>query len=138
MSTTKKLMTAFVMGLTLVASAGTFVSTASAQSVTADTFGVSQIKATGLPDRDFRIVVSNIIKALLGLIATVMVVIMLYAGFLWMTAGGNEDQTAQAKAWITGSAIGLAIILMAYALTSFIINQLVAATTGTGTTGSGL
>jgi hypothetical protein len=58
----------------------------------------------------------------------VAVVIVLIGGFKWMTAGGNDDQVGEAKKWIFSGVIGLAIILSAYALASFVINQLVTAT----------
>ena len=64
---------------------------------------------------------------LLGIVA---VVIILIGGFKWMTAGGNEDQTGEAKGWIFSGVIGLAIILSAYALATYVINSLVTATTG--------
>jgi hypothetical protein len=61
-----------------------------------------------------------------------MVAAIIYGGFLYMTAGGNEDQAGTGKKAITAGIIGLAIVLSAWALTNFIIDQLVSATAGTG------
>ena len=85
-----------------------------------------------LGTQDIRTIIGRIIYVALGIIGTVLLVIIVYAGFLWMTAGGNEDRVAEAKKWITNAVIGLAIVLSAYAITYFIITQLVAATTGVG------
>ncbi|HSR89488.1 MAG TPA: Ig-like domain-containing protein [Candidatus Udaeobacter sp.] len=87
----------------------------------------------GLTSTDIRVVVANIIRVALGILGIVLVVLVLYAGYLWMTAGGNEDQISTAKQFMVNAAIGLAIILSAYAIVSFVISKLVGATTGTST-----
>jgi hypothetical protein len=72
--------------------------------------------------------VVNIINVALTLLGIVSVVIILIAGFKWMTAGGNEDQVAEAKKRITQGVIGLAVILSAYAIANFVISNLVTET----------
>jgi len=94
--------------------------------------GIEYGAATGLGTTDVRQTVAQIIRVAMGLLGIVAVVIILIGGFKWMTAGGNEEQVGDAKKWIFSGVIGLAIILSAYALASFIINQLVTATTQTG------
>jgi hypothetical protein len=81
---------------------------------------------------DIRTIIGRIIYVALGIMGTVLLVIIIYAGFLWMTAGGNEERVATAKKWLINGVIGLAIILASYAITYFIITRLVAATTGVG------
>ena len=71
---------------------------------------------------------SSIIKVFLGFLGIIAVVIILLGGFKWMTAGGNEDGVAEAKKLITAGVIGLIIILMSWALASFVVNQLYNAT----------
>ncbi len=99
--------------------------------VSAVTLGLSYAADTGLASRDVRSTIASIIRAAMGLLGIVAVVIILIGGFTWMTAGGNEEKVGEAKKWIFSGVIGLAIILSAYALASFVINQLVNATTGT-------
>lgn len=70
---------------------------------------------------DPRETVANIIKVVLGLIGTIFLSLTIYAGFLWMTAGGNDDQISKAKAYIYQAVIGLMIVLGAYAITAFAI-----------------
>ncbi len=74
--------------------------------------------------------VGRIIKALLSIVGALLLVIIIYAGFLWMTAGGNTTQVEKAKAWITNSVIGLVIILGAYGISSFVVEALEGATSG--------
>jgi hypothetical protein len=52
-------------------------------------------------------------------------------GFKWMTAGGNEDKVGEAKKLIVAGIIGLVIILGSFAIATFVLTQLTAATTGT-------
>jgi hypothetical protein len=47
-----------------------------------------------------------------------------------MTAGGEIDKVAKAKKTLINGAIGLAIILMAFAIAQFVLNSLLAATLG--------
>ena len=72
---------------------------------------------------------TQIINVALGLLGIVAVVIILIGGFKWMTAGGNEDRVKKGRQYIINGVIGLIIILAAYAIASFVITNLVDATT---------
>lgn len=65
-------------------------------------------------------VVGTLIRTFFMFLGTILLVIILYAGFRWMTAGGNEDQVSEAKKWLRNAIIGLAIIMFALAITYFI------------------
>ncbi|MDD2758570.1 MAG: hypothetical protein PHD72_04370 [Patescibacteria group bacterium] len=78
----------------------------------------------GLPATDIRQIIANIIRIALGLVGIVLVVIIIYGGFLWMTAGGNEEQIGKAKKVLTNAVIGLVIILSAYAIVLFVMRML--------------
>lgn len=95
---------------------------------TGDTLGINYGLATGLGQKDVRNTVASIINVALGLLGIVAVVIILIGGFEWMTAGGNEEKTGEARNRIFAGIIGLAIILSAYAIATFVINSLTAAT----------
>ena len=93
----------------------------------------------GLPATDIRLIIAKIIRVALSLLGIIALLLILYAGFLWMTAGGNDEQIASAKKVMFNTVIGLAIILSAYAIVSFVIYRLTEATTGNGpTTGPSL
>lgn len=85
---------------------------------------------SGLPTEvnDPRQVVVQIIKILLGFLGILAVIIVLYAGFTWMTAGGNEESVEKAKKMLTAGIIGLIIIISAYAIADFVITTLYDAT----------
>ena len=53
------------------------------------------------------------------------VIIILYAGFQWMTAGGNEDKIAKAKKLLTNGVIGVAIVLLSLSIWVFIAENFI-------------
>lgn len=63
------------------------------------------------------------IQAVIGILGVVAVIMILYAGFTWLTAGGNEEQVKKAKKIIKQAVIGLIIISLAYALVAFVLGQ---------------
>jgi hypothetical protein len=79
-------------------------------------------------DRSVIEIISNIINIMLGLLGIIVLGLIIYAGFLWMTANGNDEQIATAKKIMTNAVIGLAIILSAYTITLFIFRSLADAT----------
>jgi len=128
LSKNKTLKTATILGVILVA-VFLFFDNALAQSIADQNSALNQgiqiiQEPLGLPAFDIRVIIVNIIRWLLGLVGLVLVVIIMYAGYLWMTAGGNEDQITQAKSVIRNAVIGLAIILSAYSIVSFAMNLL--------------
>lgn len=74
---------------------------------------------------DIPIIVGLIIKTFLGLLGLILLCIIVYGAFLWMTAGGNETQVKKAQAFFVNGIIGLAIALLAYLITSFVVDKIV-------------
>ena len=64
----------------------------------------------------------DVVKYLMTFLGIIAVVVILYGGFIWMTASGNEDKVAQAKKIIIAGAIGLVIVIAAYAIVNFVVN----------------
>lgn len=69
-------------------------------------------------------IVATIIKAFLGFLGIIFLVLIIYAGFNWMTAGGEEEKVTLAKNTLTRAIIGLVIITAAYAITYFVFSNL--------------
>lgn len=69
-----------------------------------------------------------IINWVLGLLALIALVLVVYAGFLWMLAAGNEDQVKKAKDILQGAFFGILIILASYGITQYVFENLVKAT----------
>jgi len=82
------------------------------------------ISQTGLQNADLKATVASLIRTAMGLLGIVAVIIILIGGFYWMTAGGDEGRVETGKKWIFSGIIGLAIILSAFALATFVINSL--------------
>ena len=80
---------------------------------------------------DPRVLAGQIIRIALGLLGIVFLGIVVYGGFTWMIARGDQKQVDKAKDYITNGVIGLAIILSAYAITYFVVNALVSAGSAT-------
>ena len=76
------------------------------------------------------ILIGRIIRVLLSLLGVIFLVLMVYAGFLWMTARGEEEPVTKAKDIIRQAIIGMIIVFLAYAITGFVVNAIVNATTG--------
>jgi len=74
-------------------------------------------------------IIGKLLKGFLGLLGTVFVVLTIYAGFLWMTAQGNEEQITKSKKMLTNAVIGLIIVVLAYTITNFVLAALMTATT---------
>jgi len=68
--------------------------------------------------------ISNIIQIALILAGVVAVIFLIYGGYMYVTAGGNAEQAAAARTAIFNSIIGLAVILAAYAIISWLAGQL--------------
>lgn len=62
-----------------------------------------------------------IIQATLSFLGVIFFLLMIYGGFLWMTAQGNEQQVDKAKKLITAAIIGLVIVVAAYAISYFVV-----------------
>jgi hypothetical protein len=83
----------------------------------------------GDPNVDLPKFIGNLIKFGLTLVGSIFLLLIIYAGFQWMTAGGNTDQTKKAAQTMRNSVIGLIIIILAYAITITIFNVILGATT---------
>jgi len=83
---------------------------------------------TGLGTKDLREGVMGIINLIFTFLGVIAIVLILYAGFLWLVSAGSEEKVGQAKKIITGAVIGLVIIFISYAIAQFVISELILAT----------
>jgi len=79
---------------------------------------------------DIRVMIARVIRIILELLGIISLVIIIYAGFRWMTAGGNEENVESAKKQLINGIIGLVIILVAFSIATFVLNRLIYMTTG--------
>ncbi len=78
----------------------------------------------GLGEADLETIIVNIVKVALGFLGLLAVIFIMYGGFTWMLAGGNQDKVAKGRKILINAVIGLVIILSAYAIASFIFSEL--------------
>lgn len=84
----------------------------------------TMLQSTSMSEFSLGSVVAIVIQGALGLLGIIFLIIMVFAGYRWMTSSGNEEAIKTSKQMITRAIIGLIIVLMAYAITYFIFNQL--------------
>jgi len=85
---------------------------------------------SGLSKEDPRIILARIINIALGLLGIIATVLIIYAGFRWMTAGGNEESVKTAQKILTAAIIGLIIILSAFVISNFALREIYGAVSG--------
>ncbi|MDD5291300.1 MAG: IPT/TIG domain-containing protein [Patescibacteria group bacterium] len=99
--------------------------------------GMQYGEQIGLGGDDPRVMAANVIRIALGFLGIIAVGLIIYAGWLYMTAAGEEEKIEKAKKILTGAIIGLVIVLSAFAIASFILNKLLTATTPGAGPGAG-
>ena len=87
---------------------------------------------TGLGYQSPVIFLSQLITVFLSLLGVIFIILIILAGYNWMTAGGEEEKVNKAKQMIYRAIIGLIIIMSAYAITYFVFTNLPAGTSGGG------
>lgn len=70
---------------------------------------------------DPRIIIGNVIKALLGVTGSLALAVFILGGFTWVTSAGSEEKIRKGKEMILWAALGLFIIFASYALVQFVI-----------------
>ncbi len=98
-------------------------------------FGVHEVLAQSTAFQDFAdastlsqdsigIIIARIIRVFLGVTGLILVVLVVYAGFLYMTAQGVPAQVEKAKNILKNAVIGMVIIFSSFAITTWILNAL--------------
>lgn len=79
------------------------------------------------------IIVGNVIGVLLGVLGLIFLVLVVYAGFLYLTAQGEEKNVKQAKAILTKAVIGMVLIASSYAITNLVVDAVTTISTSNAT-----
>ncbi|MDP3800491.1 MAG: hypothetical protein Q8Q90_03680 [bacterium] len=66
----------------------------------------------------------GLINYVIGIIAIVAVVMIVYAGYLYISSGGDEKKLGQAKSLILYAVIGLVVVIVSYSIVGF-VNSLI-------------
>ena len=96
-----------------------------AQNTAENLFDLNSAKAIGLgTNTPLKSTINAIIQVILGFLGLLAVIIILWGGFIWMTAMGDEEKTKKAKDLIIAGIIGIIIILAAFAIAQFVITNI--------------
>lgn len=74
------------------------------------------LPSTDLPDVTVQDVLENVINWAVGIVAFISALVIIIAGILWITAGGDDAQLGRSRKMLIGGVVGLVIALGAYAL----------------------
>ncbi len=84
----------------------------------------AQTAGYGATPVDVPVVIGRIINIGIGILGLLLFLYIIYGGFLWMTAAGDSGKIEKAQGMIFNAVIGVLVVLSAYAIANFIINQL--------------
>lgn len=68
--------------------------------------------------------VATVIKIILSFVGVIFLILIIYSGIRWMTAGGNDQTLDKAKETLRQAIMGLILIIGAYAISIFVFNSL--------------
>ncbi|MBU1545125.1 MAG: hypothetical protein KKE62_20020, partial [Proteobacteria bacterium] len=92
----------------------------------------------GLGGGDPRVMVARIIQIFIGFLGIIAVGLTIYAGWMYMTADGDDERINKAKAILKNAVIGLIIILLSFAIVSLVLKLFLEGNnSGTGQGGAG-
>lgn len=75
-------------------------------------------------------VIIAIVQILLVVAGSMAVIFLIWGGYKYIIARGNEDEVESAKKTISGAIIGLVVVILSFAIVSIISNILIAGRTG--------
>lgn len=121
----------FAISITMIAGSGTLAATNQLKNATLfggtsqfgeflNKWGVTEEKPPAEPGTIAQRIVA-VVFSFLGIVAVIM---MIYAGFLWITAGGEEEKAKQGRTLLFQAFVGLIIVLAAYSVTYFVLYML--------------
>lgn len=70
------------------------------------------------------ILAGRIINTILGIVGSLALLMFIYGGITWMTAGGNEQRVKKGRDILSWAVLGLLVIFASYAILKFIFQAL--------------
>ncbi len=75
---------------------------------------------TGVP-QDIRIIAATIIRIFILILTIIFFILIVYGGYTWMMAKGEEDQVNKGKGILRNGIVGIVIIFASYAITRYVL-----------------
>ena len=94
-------------------------------STTTDPAACDKLKANGANDRESGInsIIKNVINIFSLVVGIVAVLMIIFAGFRYITSGGKNDSVGNAKNTILYAVIGLVIVALAQVIVRFVLTK---------------
>ncbi len=70
-------------------------------------------------------IIGTVISVTLSFLGAIFLGLMIYAGYKWMTAAGNEQDIEKAKSTIKQAIIGLIVVLSSWSIWTFIFKAFI-------------
>jgi len=71
------------------------------------------------------LIIGKVVGVFLAFLGLTFVILMIFAGYRWMTASGNDEAVKKAKATIKQSLIGLIVAISGYTIWNFVFERLI-------------
>jgi hypothetical protein len=65
-------------------------------------------------------VIGRVIRAILAIIGSIFLMMVIYGGFTWMTAAGNDTKVAKGRSILMWAIIGIIVIFLAWMLVAVV------------------
>lgn len=72
---------------------------------------------------DIRIFLAGLIQVALSIVGVIFFIMVLYGGYLWLTAGGNDEQVKKAQQFISRAIVGFMVTLAALIITRAVLTR---------------
>lgn len=66
-------------------------------------------------------IIGQVIQVVLSFVGIIFLAFMIYAGITWLTAQGDDKKVSKAKDIIEESIVGIIIVIIAYAVSSYLL-----------------
>lgn len=76
------------------------------------------------PADSMAVMIGSVVQILISLLGVIFISLALYAGFLYMTAQGNDEKISKSLATLRNAVIGLIITVSSYGIWTVIYNKL--------------
>ena len=80
---------------------------------------------------DIRIFLAGLVQSALTVVGVLFFIMILYGGYLWLMAQGNEEQISRGQKMVRDAVVGFVITLTALIITRFIVGFIEGSTQGT-------
>jgi hypothetical protein len=70
---------------------------------------------------DARFVILGLVKTLLGFTSLLALIMVIYGGFIWLTAAGKEDRIKKGRDILVWATIGLVVLMAAWGLVTAVM-----------------